>query len=807
MSARSIHRRAFLAYGTILLAIAGITLLRVPLQPVFHGRAPYELYYLPILYAAWHWGFRATLFAIVVSLGAAWTFVVPRGEPGYAASVVIFFVVSGAILVMARSARKREESLAAWAAVVESSDDAIVTKNLDGIILSWNQGAERLFGYTADEIVGRPVTTIIPPELRAQEREILERLRSGERIEHVETVRLTKGGRSIDVSLTISPVRGPSGEIIGASKIARDISDRKRAAQEIAAEREWFDRTLRSIGDAVIATDANGRVELLNPVAERLTEWRNEDARGRDCDEIFRVLGEKTRKPVESPIARVRRLGTVVGLANGTVLLGKNGTERPIDDSAAPILGSDGQLRGVVLVFRDVSDRRRAEAQLRAVAIERDRLLERERAARAEAEHANRSKDEFVAMVSHELRTPLNAIIGWTQILRNAPDDVERVGRGLEVIERNARAQGQLVGDLLDMSRIISGKLRLEVRDLDLIAVIRSAIETTKPAAEAKGISLDTTFDASVAATTGDPNRLQQCIWNLLSNAIKFTPQGGRVGIALKRSDSHVEIRVSDSGIGIRSDFLPFVFERFRQDDTSTTRKSGGLGLGLSIVKQLAELHGGHVRVESDGEGQGATFTIALPIGALRVSGTSVQEAAQSSLGRLRVLLVEDDADNREVLRTLLEQHDAVVTAAASAKEALESLKVVKPSVLVSDIGLPEMDGFELIRRVRRFPPSAGGRIPAIALTAHATSEDRTTALRAGFQAHITKPCDPRELVACIVSLTGLTANEAQSPPSASAPASAGSSSEASMPASRGGAGGLTSGLSHAPASPAQTRR
>ena len=264
--------------------------------------------------------------------------------------------------------------------------------------------------------------------------------------------------------------------------------------------------------------------------------------------------------------------------------------------------------------------------------------------------------------------------------------------------------------------------------------------------------------------TTGDPTRLQQCIWNLLSNAIKFTPQGGRVTIGLRRSDSHVEITVSDNGVGIRPEFLPFVFERFRQADTSTSRRSGGLGLGLAIVKQLTELHGGRVHVESDGEGQGATFTIALPVHALRADSPAAHSErtaaaeADGALEGLRVLLVEDDPDNRDVLRRLLEQHRASVSVAAGAREALDLVPTVRPSILVSDIGMPEIDGYELIRRIRQLDPASGGRIPAIALTAHASSDDRTKALRAGYQAHIAKPVEPRELVAAIVSLAGLVA-------------------------------------------------
>ncbi len=740
-------------------AIAAVTLLRFPVDQLLRGRAPYALYYLPILLAAWFGGTGPTVLAILLSIASAWMFVLPREEPGYPLSIGVFLIVSGAMLLLARVARTHQEKAEFLAAIVDSSDDAIITKDLDGIIQSWNPGAERLFNYAAGEVVGRPITILIPPENQDEEIRILERIRRGERIDHFETVRLAKGGQRLELSLTISPVRGRFGELIGASKIARDISERRRAAEVLAAEREWLDRTLQSIGDAVIATDAHGKIVFLNPVAERLTGWTSADARGRSSGEVFRIVNEHTRAPVESPIDRVLRRGTVVGLANNTLLIAADGAERPIDDSGAPIVGSDGTIRGVVLVFRDVSDRRRLEAEKAAAVAERERLLEAERAARNEAEQANRSKDEFIAMISHELRTPLNAIMGWAELVKGDPSDVEAVRHGIEVIERNTRSLGQLISDLLDMSRIISGKLRLDVHEVDLIAVVNAAIETTRPAADARGIAVDCSFDTSVASTTGDSTRLQQCVLNLLSNAIKFTPQGGRVSVGLGRGDSHVEITVTDNGIGIRPEFLPLVFERFRQGELGASKRAGGLGLGLAIVKQLIELHGGHVRVESRGEGLGAKFTLALPIRAIRTAAaTHVEPEVKAGLDHINVLLVEDDPDNREVLRTILEQHHASVFATASAHEALEILPKARPQILISDIGLPEIDGYEMIRRIRQLDPRDGGRIPAIALTAHASSQDRTKALRAGFQTHIAKPVDPRELVASIASLAGLMA-------------------------------------------------
>jgi PAS domain S-box-containing protein len=386
--------------------------------------------------------------------------------------------------------RKEDEAVRAHlAAIVDSSDDAIVSKTLDGIIRSWNAGARRIFGYTAEEAIGRPVLMLLPDDRKEEEAAILARLRAGERVDHFESVRVTKDGMHIDVSLTISPVRDSEGKIIGASKVARDISRQKQSERDLEA-------------------------------AKKMAEAANR---------------------------------------------------------------------------------------------EKDALLESERFARAEVERASRMKDEFLANLSHELRTPLSAILGWAQILRNSPsqDDIEQ---GVQTIERNARAQVQIVDDLLDMSRITSGKIRLEVQRLDIAMVVRAAVETVKPVAETKGIRVQTVLDAFAGPVSGDPNRLQQVFWNLLTNAIKFTPKGGRVQVLLERVNSHLEVSVIDTGEGIVTEFLPYVFDRFRQADAGTNRRHAGLGLGLAIVKQLVELHGGTVRVKSGGPGSGSTFTVTLPL-------------------------------------------------------------------------------------------------------------------------------------------------------------------------------------------------
>lgn len=398
---------------------------------------------------------------------------------------------------------------------------------------------------------------------------------------------------------------------------------------------------------------------------------------------------------------------------------------------------------------------------------ERKILLENERAAREEAERTSELKDEFLANLSHELRTPLNAILGWTQVLRMRAQQDTDLRQGLETIERNARVQTQLIEDLLDMNRITSGKLRLDIQPVDPASVIEAAIETVQPAADAKGIRLDKLLDPTAGPISGDPGRLQQVVWNLLSNALKFTPKGGRVQILLERVNSHIEISVADTGIGISADFVVHVFERFRQADASTTRKHSGLGLGLSIVKSLVELHGGSVTVKSAGEGCGATFTVQLPLTAVyrdvdpserlhpKARTLANIELKPANLRGVKILVVDDERDARELLKRVLEDCGAEIIMAASAEEALDIAQHAQLDLLISDIGMPDMDGYELLKQLRAMTPSREKRIPAIALTAFARSEDRTRALRAGFAMHISKPVEPAELVTTVASIAG----------------------------------------------------
>jgi PAS domain S-box-containing protein len=519
-----------------------------------------------------------------------------------------------------------------------------------------------------------------------------------------------------------------------------------RGERRERAQREWCEVTLRSVGDGVIVTDAQGRVLTLNGVAEQLTGWPEREALQRPIAQIFRIVHQKTRQPVENPIDRVCREGKVVALANHTVLISRSGRETPIDDSGAPIWSEDGSVVGAVLVFRDIAERYEAERQRAA-------LLESERAARTEAQAANRAKDEFLAVLSHELRTPLNAILGWTQVAQAGGPATDPT-RALEVIERNARRQARLIEDVLDMSRIVSGRLGLEFAPVDLGHVVESAIDTVRPLVDAKSLKL--TVDGGCGGTVlGDAQRLQQVMWNLLSNAVKFTPPGGHVEVTSERHDPMCSITVRDTGDGIASEFLPLVFERFRQEDTGTARRHGGLGLGLTIVRHLVEMHGGRVYAASPGPGLGASFTVELPLAGMRAQSLAstephvVADLDEPRLSGVRALVVDDEPDSRDMVCEVLRRAGAEVHSAASAAQALALLGEHPADVLVTDLEMPGDDGYALLQRVR----SAGFRLPAIAVTAHSSAEDRLRALTAGFSQHVAKPVDAGELQLVIANL------------------------------------------------------
>jgi PAS domain S-box-containing protein len=534
----------------------------------------------------------------------------------------------------------------------------------------------------------------------------------------------------------------------------------KVLAERRTAERDESESRYRALAELcpdVMYVNVGGRISYVNAAAVRFFGAKEaRDLLGRSPAEL---AAPESRPGVAARAEQLKEVGQNMSVAPEEWLR-LDGSRVPVEATAA-VVPWRGE-RGVLVILRDVSQRKRAEE-------EKSQLLASERAARSAAERASRMKDEFLATLSHELRTPLTAILGWSQILLSGRTSDEEMMQGLETIERNARAQTKLVEDLLDMSSIISGKLRLDMQRLTPLSFIEAAIETIKPTAEARGVHLKRRLDPHTGLLWGDTNRLQQVVWNLLSNAVKFTPAGGTVEVVLEQLDSHIEITVADTGAGISPDFLPYVFDRFRQADATITRRYKGLGLGLAIVKQLVELHGGGVRVQSEGEGQGATFVVALPLavspertdGMLRREPPSTFRSSPNSkivdLSGLRILVVDDEPDACSLIKRVLDRCHAEVVTASSAEEALPLVEAGQPDMLISDIGMPNVDGYELLRRIRALGPARGGRVPAIALTAFARPEDRMRSLSAGYSVHVSKPIEPEKLTATVANLAGRT--------------------------------------------------
>ena len=854
------------------------------------------------------------------------------------------------------------------AAIIESSDDAIVSKDLNGIITSWNKGAEALFGYSAEEAIGRSITMVIPADRLSEEDMVLGRIRRGERIEHFDTIRQRKDGTLVPISLTVSPIRDAGGTIVGASKIARNISDRRRietqleelqrrlmalavasasilgspdadavAAKAIDLARDVFAadgyalwradaagawRIVRSYGisnefasraitravdetagrvpfseplvcedvqttpmladlrDAYAregiasmvvfpltirgersgtivfyshrrasfsAVDVQVGAALANLVAAATTtaDLYDEQRRAREAADHARsqaaflaqaatVLGssldyEQTLRSVATlavpaiadwcavdivgDALKLQRIA-VAHVDPGKIQFARSLEDRYPADPNAPggvhevirsgkpaymsripsalleaaardqehlriirelqltsymcvPLTAQGRAIGAITFVSAESGREYSEADLRfaqELAVRASLAVENARAYQR-ANDASRLKDEFLATLSHELRTPLNAVLGYARMMRTQTITPDKAKTAWDVVERNATSLQQIIEDVLDVSRIVAGRLRLNVAAVDLPAILREAIATVTPAADAKGVRVETIIEPLTASISGDASRLQQIVWNLLSNAIKFTPRGGKVQLRLSRVNSHVEVTVSDTGRGISPDFLPYVFERFRQADASFSREHGGLGLGLAIAKQLAELHGGTISASSGGPGTGATFTLKLPLmivhqqpsEAARLEHPHIERSAPAlesapRLDGVHVLAVDDEADSLNLLRTVLESAGASVTTAHNAADAIDAIQAHRPNVLVADIGMPGMDGLQLIRTIRQMEEPLRST-PAAALTAYARSQDRITSLASGFHMHLAKPIDPLELIVAIATL------------------------------------------------------
>jgi PAS domain S-box-containing protein len=640
-----------------------------------------------------------------------------------------------------RSSLSAEELQARLVAIVASSDDAIVSEDLHGIVQSWNRGAEKIFGYSAEEMIGQSITKLLPPDRLDEETQILARLFRGETLEHLHSLRRCKDGRIVLVSLTISPIRAPDGTIIAASKIAREITG------EVELEGH-FRAIVESSDDAIVSKDLNGIVKSWNRGAERLFGWTAEEMIGQS---LLRIIPPERPDEEPSILARLRRGERVDHFE--TVRVHKDGSRLDISVTISPIRDPLGRIIGASKVARDITAMKRAAA-------ERDRLLASEQAARQSAEHANRMKDEFLATVSHELRTPLNAILGWSQLLKSGTCGEEELGEAVDTIERNARLQNQLIEDLLDMSRIISGKMRIDMQPVDLSQVIHNALAAVRPAADAKSIDLKLSIDPNAPSIDGDANRLQQVLWNLISNSIKYTPRGGWVEVSLRAMGEQLELSVKDNGQGISPEFLPRLFMRFSQADSTTTRRHGGLGLGLALVRHLTELHGGSIRATSAGAGQGSTFTVSLPVTKNRADALDDDAnglgGLEVNLAGTKVLVIDDEDSARSIVKRILALRGAEVVTANSVEQALARLSETRPDVILCDIGMPDEDGFAFLSRLRATERGHGSLIPVIALTAFARPEDRRRMLLAGFAMHIPKPIDAADVVAVVANVAKL---------------------------------------------------
>ena len=764
LTARSQTLGAAPRYLIAVAAVAIGVLARLALEPIWQARLPYITLFPAIMVSAWLGGFGPGLLTTALSaLSAAYYWVLPvrslrttdSGElVGLAVFVIVGVVISALNEAWRRGITAVVESEQRLSVTLASIGDAVVTTDERGDVTGMNDVAERLTGWSSPDAIGRPVEEVIAllSEATGQSRPnpVRQVLHTGKPMTlGDDTLLLARDGRRIPIDDSVAPIRIAEEHTAGAVMVFRDITARR----QFEAERESQDRVARELAaivetsdDAIVSKDLESIVRSWNRGAERIFGYTADEMIGRS----IRTIIPEERWGEEDEVLRQLRQGNRVDHFE-TIRRRKDGTDVHVSLTISPIRSAAGVVVGASKIARDITDRRQAEAV-------RAQSLEREQAARAEIERASRLKDDFLAVLSHELRTPLNAVMGYAQLLLTGAVAPDASAHALHAIQRNAQAQARLVESLLDLSRVLAGKLELNAEALELSSIIELAVDAVTPDALKKQISVRVAGSNSVRVFADGP-RLQQVLWNLLSNAIKFTPVGGEVTVDLASTESQAVIRVIDNGRGISSALLPFVFDRFKQGDGENPRSRTGLGLGLALVREMVHAHRGTVTAESAGEGLGSTFTVRLPLMLPRqpeptdMGHMSRQQHLDLHDSRPSILVVDDEVDARDMLALMLQARGAKVHHVASAAEAIDSMLKRCPDVLLADVQMSGEDGYSLIRRWRTHEGGTTGRVAAIAVTACATAMDREKALEAGFDWHMAKPIDADELVRVITAL------------------------------------------------------
>jgi PAS domain S-box-containing protein len=763
------NRSWLMAYGVAVLTVLAATLLRIALIPLIGSlTVPFITYFPAVLFSSWYGGFRAGLLSLVLSSATAgFFFTYPPRSFWIANSIdqitlVVFLAVGLGMMLLSRSQKRaleradQEASLRRGAEFDErlqrqrfettlaSIGDGVIATDATGHVSFMNAAAEILTGWKCEEALGKPLGTVFrilnedtrkavpPPSLSAMQQ-------SGTYDLPEHAILLNKNGIELPIEDSGVLIRNSEGTTAGAVLTFRDISERRRVEKETESSARSARQLAAIIGssdDAILSKNLDLRITSWNRAAERMFGYAASEAIGQSTAII---VPENRWGEEEGLMLRIRRGDRVEHFE--TERRCKDGTILPVSLTISPIHDTWGSVVGASTIMRDIT---------------RQHAAEQEKRARLAAEEANRAKDEFLAVLSHELRNPLNSIIGWVLMLERGQVPDERVPYVLGVIERNARAESQLVESLLDFSRIAAHKLDLHMEVVDLSSLLEVIVDSTRPTADAKGIMLKLTSVDGPVFVVGDSARLQQIFSNLLTNAFKFTPRAGHIQVRLVRTGSRAQVQVVDDGEGIQGDFLPHIFERFRQADTTKGRTHGGLGLGLAIVKELADAHGATVAAESRGKGQGSTFTVTIPIPAvlpenIRMATIHTENAEEPVIAGLRILVVDDDIDARQLVTLTLKSRGAIVQQASSAAEALSSISQEKPDLVISDIGMPQEDGYVLIQKLRTTERSTSQpHLPAIALTSHAGAADSDQALASGYDVHLAKPVATGDLIRAV---------------------------------------------------------